>query len=179
MGSTSAAPILEQTDLKILPTTVTYTFAGAGVQIELSFMTPLLPDDLMVFSRPVTYLTWSVKSTDGKSHDVQVEYDNTAELVVDDVQKEKVTWSKDTFGDVKAIRIGSSEQPVLGHAGDRVRINWGYEYVAVPDSQHGRLQIGTADDVRQKWARTSLRRQISPSWPPRRQYCRPRSIWAK
>jgi hypothetical protein len=94
MGNTSSAPILEQTGLKILPTTVTYTFAGAGIQIDLSFMTPLLPDDLMVFSRPVAYLTWSAKSTDGKAHEVQVEYDNTAELVVGDVQKEKVTRSK-------------------------------------------------------------------------------------
>ncbi|MGE5611091.1 MAG: DUF4964 domain-containing protein, partial [Bacillota bacterium] len=38
-------PALEQKGLRILPTTVTYTFEGAGVHLELSFMTPLLPED--------------------------------------------------------------------------------------------------------------------------------------
>ncbi|HYG35785.1 MAG TPA: DUF4965 domain-containing protein, partial [Clostridia bacterium] len=144
-------PALEQTKLEILPTTVTYTFEGSGVRISLAFMTPLLPEDLMVFSRPVTYLTWEVTSIDGQPHNVQVYYDNTAELVVHDPRVEKVTWSNAKFGSVRAMKVGSSEQAVLRRKGDAVRINWGYDYVAVPSSQKGKTAIGSADVVRQAW----------------------------
>ena len=75
-------PALEQRGLRVNPTTVSYRFEGAGVRVGLSFLTPLLPEDLMVFSRPVTYLTWRVGSADGREHDVQIYYDNRAELVV-------------------------------------------------------------------------------------------------
>ena len=57
----------------------------------------------MIFSRPVTYLSWQVKSTDGKAHEVQLYYDNTAELVVSNAKTEKVTWSTERFGDVEAL----------------------------------------------------------------------------
>src|SRR5688500_19941116 len=64
------APALEQTGLDVLPTRTIYTFAGAGVRLTLTFMTPMLPDDLDVLTRPVTYVTWEAASTDGKPHAV-------------------------------------------------------------------------------------------------------------
>jgi len=146
-------PPLAQTDLRVLPTTVTYTFEGAGVRLTLAFMNPLLPEDLMVFSRPVTYLIWEVASVDGKKHDVQIYYDNTAELCVNDPHAEKVTWSAEKFGKVEAMKVGSADQPVLRLKGDRVRINWGYDYVAVASSQKGRTLIAPAETARQAWGR--------------------------
>jgi hypothetical protein len=87
MGTAPAnAPAMDQKSLSILPTTVTYTFEGGGVRVALAFMTPLLPEDLMVFSRPVTYLSWDVTSTDGKEHAVKVYFDDTADLVVNDAK---------------------------------------------------------------------------------------------
>jgi len=148
-----AIPALEQTRLQVLPTTVTYTFEGAGVSVSLAFMNPLLPDDLKVFSRPVTYLTWQVSSADGKAHDVQVYYDNTAELVVNNPRTEKVSWSREKFGDIEALKVGSVDQPVLRQKGDGVRINWGYQYVAVPASQQGNPLIAPAEIVRAAWGK--------------------------
>jgi glutaminase A-like protein/uncharacterized protein DUF5127/uncharacterized protein DUF4964 len=147
----TAIPALEQINLRIEPTTVTYTFQGAGVRVTLAFMNPLLPEDLMVFSRPVTYLTWEAASIDGKRHEVQVYYDNTAELVLNNPRSEKVTWATEKFGNVDALKFGSADQPVLRLKGDRVRINWGYQYVAVPSSQKGQLFIGAAEVARQAW----------------------------
>ncbi|MGA2497780.1 MAG: DUF4965 domain-containing protein [Tepidisphaeraceae bacterium] len=144
-------PALEQRKLSILPTTVTYTFEGEGVRVELSFMTPLLPEELMIFSRPVTYLTWQTAAIDGKEHDVQIYYDNTAELVVNNAKSEKVTWSAEKFGDISALKVGSVDQPVLRLKGDGVRINWGYQYVAVSASQNGKLVIAAADATRDGW----------------------------
>lgn len=154
MGKEPAdVPALDQTALKILPTTVTYTFAGAGVKVELSFMTPLLPEDLMVFSRPVTYLTWTVTATDGAEHDVQVYYDHAADLTVHDPRSEKVTWSAEKYGDIAALKVGSADQPVLRRRGDSVRINWGYAYVAVPAGQGAKLAIAAPADARAAWGK--------------------------
>lgn len=144
-------PAMEQTELQIAPTTVTYTFQGAGVQVRLTFMTPLLPEDLMVFSRPVTYLTWEAKSLDKKSHSVQIYYDNRAELTVHNPRSEKVTWSTEHFGEVQAFKIGSADQPLLRLKGDGVRINWGYQYIAVPSSQKGTLCAAPTETVRHAW----------------------------
>ncbi|HEX2971408.1 MAG TPA: DUF5127 domain-containing protein, partial [Tepidisphaeraceae bacterium] len=152
MGKDPAdVPALEQKQLRIMPTTVTYTFEGAGVRLELSFLTPLLPEDLMVFSRPVTYLTWQVRSTDGSGHQVQVYYDNTAELVVHDPKVEKVTFAAEQVGEIGVLKVGSADQPVLRRKGDRVRINWGYQYVAVPPAQDGKLLIAAPDAAREAW----------------------------
>ncbi len=144
-------PALEQTGLQILPTTVTYAFEGSGVRVKLSFMTPLLPEDLMVFSRPITYLAWEVESLDGQAHAVQLYYDNTAELAVHNARTEKVVWSHEKIASIQALKVGSADQPVLRQKGDGVRINWGYGYVAVPESQKGRVLIAPAEAARQAW----------------------------
>src|SRR5512136_1806035 len=67
MGKEPAnVPALPQTGLEVLPTRTIYTFERDGVRLTLTFMTAALPDDLMIYSRPVTYLAWEALSTDGK-----------------------------------------------------------------------------------------------------------------
>ena len=71
-----------QQSLRVSPTRSTYVFEGGGVCVTLSFLTPALPDDLEVFSWPLTFLTWEVRSLDGAPHDVSI-YDSTsAQLAV-------------------------------------------------------------------------------------------------
>lgn len=146
-------PALEQTGLTVLPTTLTYEFQGAGVKVSLSFMTPLLPEDLMVLSRPVAYLTWNVAATDGRSHEAAVHFDAHPEITVHNANQETVTWEPVTFGDIQALKVGSADQPVLQMKGDGVRINWGYLYVAVAESQKGNLRIAPADAARGAWGK--------------------------
>jgi len=124
-------PPLEQVGLKVLPTRTMYDFEAAGIHVRLTFTTPVLPDDLDLFSRPVTYLTWDVQATDGGEHRVSIYYDNSAELVVNDV-KQAVTWSRQVMAATTVMQIGSQEQPVLQKKGDDLRIDWGYLYVDVP-----------------------------------------------
>ena len=68
-------PALPQTNLEVLPTRTIYNFEGEGVRLTLTFMTPTLPEDLEVLSRPVTYVTWSANSTDGATRDVSIYFD--------------------------------------------------------------------------------------------------------
>src|SRR6478672_1295814 len=63
-------PAMEQTGLQVLPTRTIYTFAGDGMRLTLTFMTPMLPEDLDVLTQPLTYVIWQAISTDGKPHPI-------------------------------------------------------------------------------------------------------------
>lgn len=130
-----------QVSLRVFPTRTVYVFDAGGAGITLTFLTPDLPRDLDVLSRPVTYLTWTVRSLDGKRHQVGIFYGNTGELVVNSPD-EAVTWSAPDIDGLSALRIGTVAQPVLGQAGDFIRIDWGYLYVAAPKSESASDEVG-------------------------------------
>ncbi len=144
-------PAMKQVGLQVLPTRTIYDFEAAGVHVCLTFTTPVLPDDLDVLSRPVTYLTWTVRSIDNQSHDVQIYYDNTAELVVTD-PNQQVVWSRPEVPGLTVMQIGSHEQPVLQKAGDNLRIDWGYLYTAVPDGEGISTSMSNAATARGTFA---------------------------
>ena len=77
------APALPQVSLSVMPITTVYQFEGAGVHVTLTFLTPLLPHDLELMGRPLTYLTWQVNSMDGQTHSVQLLYSTSSELAID------------------------------------------------------------------------------------------------
>src|SRR5580693_5025286 len=126
-------PAMEQRKLQVLPTRTIYDFEGGGVAITLTFMTPALPADLDAMSRPVTYVTWTTQSKDGKEHSVSLYFDASGQLAVDSTAQEVVA-SRLQFGDITALRVGSEQQPILQKAGDFIRIDWGYLYVVAPPS---------------------------------------------
>jgi hypothetical protein len=125
------APAMKQVRLQVLPTRTRYDFEAAGVRLSLTFTTPALPHDLDVYAQPVTYLTWDVCSADGKPHDVSLYFDATAEWAVNKADQ-PVVWGREQAGDLDLLRVGTKDQPVLGKAGDNLRIDWGYFYLAVP-----------------------------------------------
>lgn len=146
MGATPAAvPALERTRVEVLPTQSIYTFAGAGVSVRLVFTSPLLPEDLDLLSRPVTYVTWQVTSTDGKTHDVSVYLDASSALAVN-TPDQKVVWEREKTSGLTALKMGSEKQPVLQKDGDNLRIDWGYAYLAAPQKD-GRFALGGNDTL--------------------------------
>jgi hypothetical protein len=126
-------PALPQVGLVVLPTRTTYDFEGSQAHVTLTFLTPALPEDPDVLSRPLTYLTWDVRSLDGKPHAASVYFSASAELAVN-VPSQRVDWTAEAGGDLTLLRIGSEEQPVLRTKGDDLRIDWGYAYTAVPSN---------------------------------------------
>jgi hypothetical protein len=99
-------PPMAQTGLRILPTRTIYEFRNPEVRVNLTFLTPALPDDLDVLSRPLTYLTWEVTALDGKQHGVRVFFSASGELAVNRPEQ-RVVWSRQTVDDLLALRIGS------------------------------------------------------------------------
>ena len=99
-------PAFPQVSLQVLPTRSIYEFEGAGVHVRLTFMTAALPHDLEVFSRPLSYLTWDVRSVDGATHEVSL-YDSTSSQIVVNNRNEPVEWSRVKAGQLTALRVGA------------------------------------------------------------------------
>jgi hypothetical protein len=132
MGATPAnMAALPQTSVTVRPTHTIYTFANARVTVALTFMTPSLPSDLDVLSRPVTYITWTVASADGTPHQVQLYFDCGADIAVNTTDQ-LVQLDYPKVDGLAVARVGTPEQPVLARRGDDVRIDWGYGYLAAP-----------------------------------------------
>jgi hypothetical protein len=156
-------PAMSQTGFQVFPTRTVYRFDDAGVELWLTFLSPLLADDLEILSRPVTYLTINVRSTDNQPHRILFYFDACSEIAVNE-PLQKIVWSRFNLGSLQVLAFGSQEQPVLEKSGDDLRIDWGYFYLAVPreegpetclsgyrESREGFIQNGqlpASDDLR-------------------------------
>ncbi|MBM3998783.1 MAG: DUF4965 domain-containing protein [Planctomycetes bacterium] len=129
-----AAAVLPQNDLIVTPTQTTGVFAGAGVSVRMTFATPSLPEDVDILSRPVTYVRWTIASTDGKTHIASIEFTARGEIAVNTPDQFVQAETVDGAEGLAVARVGSVEQAVLHRAGDDLRIDWGYLYLAVPRS---------------------------------------------
>ncbi|KAF8874093.1 hypothetical protein BD779DRAFT_1704130 [Infundibulicybe gibba] len=80
------------TKTEITPTRTILTFMAGSMEVEVTFLSPIEPTDLVRQSFPFTYIYLTAKATDGASHSVQVYSDISAEWVSGDLGN-KVTWS--------------------------------------------------------------------------------------
>jgi hypothetical protein len=146
MGNDPAdVPALPQVGLEVQPTRTIYDFEDGHVHVTLTFMTPALPNDLEAIALPLSYINWTVRSVDEKSHAIAL-YDSTSWQLVVNNTSEKVEWARESAGNLTALRIGTQEQPVLGSCGDDHRINWGYAYMAAAANQ-AKAVVGAHHDL--------------------------------
>ncbi len=146
MGKEPAnVPALPQTNLEVLPTRTIYTFEGEGVRLTLTFMTPALPDDLEVLSRPVTYVTWEVSPMDQQTRVVELYFDASSEIAAN-TPDQVCNWThQDVRTGMDVFRIGTKDQPILAKKGDDLRIDWGYFYIASTQALYlGMHNVGMA-----------------------------------
>ena len=133
-------PAMEQTSLTVEATHTRYTFRAGGVELGVEFFSPVIASDLDLVSRPVTYLTWTAKATDGASHRVEVLLDVDPVIAVNDAS-ELVTTARQRTAALDVLSVGSRDQNVLNRSGDNVRIDWGYFHLAVPKDEHAETAI--------------------------------------
>ncbi len=136
-----------QTGVTVAATQTDYTFTAGPVDLRLNFLSPLLLTELEVAARPVTYVTFTVKSRDGKAHAVQVYFGESATLATNQGGQAVVT-SASTGNSLRWVNVGTKEQPLLQKKGDNLRIDWGYAYLASPDGAGVQLGAGTSDALR-------------------------------
>lgn len=124
-------PQIRQVSREVTPTRTLYTFEADGVRLELTFLTPAIPDDLDLLSRPVTYLTFRAQSIDSRPHQTQIYFDAAAHIAVNHTT-DSVELLPLRYGEFDVLRMGTRNQPVLAKSGDDIRIDWGYFYLAAP-----------------------------------------------
>lgn len=152
MGATpESVQALEQKSLTVLPTRTIYTFEGGGIAMKLTFATPALPDDMAILSRPVTYVSYDFRGTDGKEHEVSVYFGAAGELAVNTPDQE-ISWSTAEADGLAVVKLGSKSQRVLGSKGDDHRIDWGYFYLAAPQDGSVGTGFGRPDALAKNFA---------------------------
>jgi hypothetical protein len=122
----AAIDTMRQISRQVTPTSTVYGFESDGVHLDLTFLTPALPDDLDVLSRPLTYINFDLRSTDGRNHSTRLYLDSASPGAG------RGMWSRYDLHGLKAIRVGSLAQNILDRSGDRIQIDWGHLYLAAP-----------------------------------------------
>jgi hypothetical protein len=148
-------PAMIQTGLAVTPTQTFYTFVDAGVELELTFTSPLLIRDLDIMARPLTYITASFRSTDGKSHLASFFFSAPAALCVN-TPEQRVVWGRHAVPGLEVMAVGSKDQPVLEKKGDDLRIDWGRLYLAAPKSDTSASAMAPGYICRDRFAKSGL-----------------------
>ena len=117
----------------VTATATEFVYEDMGVRAKLKFVTPLLMDDPDVLSAPVTYVSLTTESVDGKEHEIITHFSASSQLTYSGAEGKPLIW--DTF-DTKGLKtayVGRREQKPLSHSGDHITIDWGYAYLAAID----------------------------------------------
>lgn len=124
-----------QQSVKVTATQTIYEFGCGKVDVALTFTSPLLPSDLDLLSRPVTYVAVNVHSNDGAQHNVQVYFGASTDVAVNHATQ-AVKADKYATDGLSILKAGTIEQPILKKKGDDLRIDWGYMYVAAATNKN-------------------------------------------
>ena len=126
-------PPMTQTSVDMSAFSTTYTFEECGVRLTLKFTSPIIPSDLYLISRPVSYLEVTRTITDRKKHTVSVKFAVSEEICMDRLGDDSVVCDVLTLngGKLNSVKMGREHQAMLERDGDDHRIEWGYFYLTV------------------------------------------------
>ena len=118
---------------RVTPLSTIYVFRAAGVQLTLTFTSPLLLDDLDILSTPISYISYDVISVDGKDHDITVEMWAFADFCHAGEYEPPMRLDFYSEGGLNYGYMGRLQQNILGGSGDQISCDWGYLYLASED----------------------------------------------
>lgn len=135
---------IKQIDYDITFTKSTFIFKNEQIELKVSFLNPLLLDDLYLLSLPITYVINEIKIVDGKKHDVSIRINFNENLTFDTTSQGKIvsdTFSKDGFS---ISYLGKYNQPILARSGDDILIDYGYLFIGINEND-GKTYIRNND----------------------------------
>ena len=139
-----------QKSVTVLPTQSVYIFECGAVELKATFTAPLLLDDLDLISTPINYISYEVRSLTKKSHDVQIYFETTPQLAVNN-ETQPITSVKIIKNNITYLKTGTINQPILGQSGDDMRIDWGYLYLGAQLTKQQSLVLGDYSDVKKSF----------------------------
>lgn len=130
-----------QLSVDVLPTQTYYTFECGPVELDLVFTAPFIPTDLDLISTPINYISYRVRSKDNANHNVQIYFETTPQIAVNDMAQ-RVASERIEKNGLTYLKTGTIQQPILKRPGDGVRIDWGYAYLTSDKGATKELNIG-------------------------------------
>ena len=143
--NTTKIETAKQKSVDVLATNTYYTFICGPVELDVVFTAPMLIDDYDLLSSPINYISYQVRSTDNKEHNVQLMIAATPEMGLNKVSQPTRT---ELFGNY--VRTGTIDQPILAKKGDGICIDWGYFYI--PDV-NGHVAIDKRNSIIEQFAK--------------------------
>lgn len=134
----------DQTSVDAQATQTYYSFTCGPVNLNIKFTAPLLMENLDLMTRPVNYLSYETVSNDGQAHDVSLYFEAAPQWAVDQPYQKSVSKTGSAEG-ITYVSTGSAEQNILAKRGDDLRIDWGYFYMAAPQSEN--ISVAAGDGI--------------------------------
>ena len=134
-----------QQNVEVNATQTIYNFTCGGVDLNLKFISPLLLKDMDILARPVSYISYNVKSNDGQKHDVKIYLGASSDIAVN-IPSQEVKGNSSILKDLQILKVGTTSQPILQKKGDDLRIDWGYFYVAAKNDANTKQFISNSDE---------------------------------
>ena len=122
-------PAMEQISVDCNAFSTTYVFEADGVRLTAIFTSPIIPNDLYLLSRPISYLELQSESIDKKKHDVKIKISVSEQICTNLTKSEPVYAEAIEIGKLKSAKIGTVAQNIIPCCGDDHRISWGYFYL--------------------------------------------------
>ena len=101
-------PTMREISVEVTPTRSQFVLQQAGVELDLTFLSPVEPGDLPRQSRPLSYVVATATSIDGNNHDISVYLDISGE------------WASGSTGTV----IGWNEQRYSAGGASVISLNY-------------------------------------------------------
>ena len=135
IGNDESCPAAEQISFDMDAFSSVYVFACGGVQLRVTFTSPIIPTDLYLISRPVSYMNVEKTDTDGKDHAVSISLAVSEQICLDKALQYPILSETFTANGLDTVKLGSSVQNVLARDGDNLRIDWGYFYLSAKNAR--------------------------------------------
>lgn len=123
---------IPQTALDVTATATEYTFENEKIVLKVRFTSPLLLSDMVLVSRPCTYVDLAVtkKAACNVTLHLEVFRDLVTQQIAQVVGGVYRQSAKVNGCAYRYAYMGRSNQQPLGGSGDKVTIDWGYVYIA-------------------------------------------------
>ncbi len=148
-GSIKFETEAKQLAANVQATQTHYSFDCGPVNLNITFMAPLLMDNLDLMSRPVNYLSYQIQVKDGKKHHVQLYLEAAPNWALNSPAQDAVS-SSFRSGNLQFVKTGSKSQQILEKKGDDLRIDWGYFYMA-GNAAKTKSIVGNSQELRVKF----------------------------
>ena len=120
---------MKQVSVDMSAFSTTYVYEDLGVRLSLVFTSPIIPSDLYLLTRPVSYLEVLCESIDRKKHSVSVKIAVSEEICMNLKGDDDVVIEQIDLDNLHSIKMGRKNPRMLERLGDDLRIEWGYFYL--------------------------------------------------